>query len=99
MERYCVWVPAGLGEHLSLAEQENHDCVFWRDGGCSVYEDRPTQCRTYPFWEHIVADSAGWDRERRECPGIDIGRRYSFFEIRNKLAARVRNRPVHKGAR
>ena len=99
IEEYCVWAPAGLGHHLSLSEQENHDCVFWRDGGCSVYEDRPTQCRTYPFWEHIVTDSTGWERERRECPGIDIGRRHSFFEIRNDLAARVRNRPIRKGGR
>ncbi|MFP4152966.1 MAG: YkgJ family cysteine cluster protein [Alkalispirochaeta sp.] len=96
IERYCLWVPFGENGHLSLTEQSNHDCIFWRDGGCSVYDDRPAQCRTYPFWEHILENEESWSRESRECPGIGVGRTHSFFEIRNSVALRVRNRPVRR---
>ena len=27
-----------------------HDCCFLKDKSCSVYDFRPTQCRTWPFW-------------------------------------------------
>lgn len=38
-----------------------------------MYEARPTQCRTYPFWSNIVDSKESWNREARECPGIGIG--------------------------
>jgi Fe-S-cluster containining protein len=94
IQRYCTWVPLGFGKQLSLAEQENNDCVFWTDGGCSVYEDRPLQCRTYPFWQHVLEDEAGWKREGKECPGIGIGRTYSQEEIDECLASRRNNRSI-----
>ncbi len=44
-------------------------CVFFdiEKKQCSVYEDRPTQCRTFPFWEYFKNNI----REvEKECPGI-----------------------------
>ncbi len=32
-----------------LKLKENGDCVFW-DDGCTIYPERPRQCRTFPFW-------------------------------------------------
>jgi uncharacterized protein len=97
IQDFCVTVPDGFGNQISLGEQENKDCIFWSDGGCSVYEDRPEQCRTYPFWSHVLESEESWNREARECPGIGIGRLHSFLDIRNSVAARVRNRPVRRG--
>ena len=38
------------GADVLLAEKRNFDCVFFdSEQGCSVYEDRPRQCRTWPF--------------------------------------------------
>jgi len=54
----------------SLIERPNFDCVFLKDGGCSVYPARPTQCRTYPFWHEVLASEATWQHESTECPGI-----------------------------
>jgi len=84
---YCTLVDAGTGMALSLrdvarkigieARSVSHDCVFWGEGGCEVYEDRPVQCSTYPFWASILASEDSWTEESRWCPGI--GRGGEFF--------------------
>jgi uncharacterized protein len=56
---------------FSLIEKRNHDCVFLQDGKCRVYPVRPTQCRTYPFWPELMRSETAWERESRECPGIN----------------------------
>ncbi len=33
---------------LRMTERQHHPCHFVRDTGCSVYENRPGACRTYP---------------------------------------------------
>lgn len=44
------------GEHpyfpavmLKLKDNEEKDCPFLGEGGCSVYPDRPSACRSYPL--------------------------------------------------
>jgi Fe-S-cluster containining protein len=49
---------------------------------CGVYEDRPAQCRTWPFWPSIVGSEQGWERARRTCPGIDKGKLVAPEQIR-----------------
>ena len=56
---------------FSLLERFNHDCVFHDPGtGCRVYEARPAQCRSYPFWPKLLAAREMWEREAQRCPGI-----------------------------
>ena len=45
------------GRRKSLIERKNFDCVLLASDGkrCSVYNARPVQCRTWPFWEANVA--------------------------------------------
>jgi Fe-S-cluster containining protein len=60
---------------LSLREQRNRDCVFYdRDHGCRVYEDRPRQCRSWPFWRGVVHSAERWAEEAEHCPGMNRGR-------------------------
>jgi len=33
-----------------LQRGDNSNCVFYRNGGCSIYEWRPIICRCYPFF-------------------------------------------------
>ncbi|MCG8481108.1 MAG: YkgJ family cysteine cluster protein, partial [Spirochaetales bacterium] len=94
--RYAAWAPFGVEDHLSLTERDNKDCVFWTDGGCSVYPSRPLQCRTYPFWSHIVDSEEHWMREAAECPGVDIGPRHGGEDISAALRARRAAPPVHR---
>jgi len=61
-------------DHLSLQETEEFDCVFYdRSKGCQVYEDRPKQCRTWPFWDRVVRTPATWETEAETCPGMNDG--------------------------
>ena len=62
---------------ISLIEKENKDCVFFeRERGCMVYEDRPRQCRTWPFWRYNVYSPSHWKREAKRCPGMNRGQLY-----------------------
>ncbi len=47
----------------------SHDCIFFdrQNNGCKVYEVRPKQCITFPFWEYYKTRV---DELKRECPGI-----------------------------
>lgn len=68
-----------VGPRHSLIEKPDGDCVFWdRDGGCTVYEARPDQCRTWPFWPHNLQSERSWRQAGRHCPGIDQG---EFFPL------------------
>lgn len=47
-------------------------CVFLKDNNCSVYNVRPTQCRTYPYWSQHVLGRAEWEAEATRCEGMGI---------------------------
>ncbi len=34
---------------LKMADNEEHTCPFLGENGCTIYSDRPTDCRTYPL--------------------------------------------------
>ena len=48
---------------------DSYDCVFFSRSrnGCSIYEARPLQCRTFPFWDYFRHRI---DELKLECPGI-----------------------------
>jgi len=72
-ERFCTYVEVVGGRALSLIEKQSYDCVFLENGKCSVYQARPIQCRTYPFWEEILKSEKAWNEEAAYCPGIGKG--------------------------
>ncbi len=72
-----------IGGRYSLVERANHDCIFW-ENGCTVYEDRPEQCRTFPFWPEFIESRQAW-ATIAWCRGKDQGKLYSKDEI-EKLA-------------
>jgi Fe-S-cluster containining protein len=81
---YCRWVPSGGGEEqLALKEKSNYDCIFWKEG-CTVYERRPLQCRTYPFWLSMLDSEETWNS--LSCPGMGRGAMHSFREIESVIA-------------
>ena len=68
---------------ISLREKRGGDCVFYdrKAKGCGVYEDRPRQCRTWPFWRLVIDSEARWREEARECPGTNQGPLHSQDEL------------------
>lgn len=66
----------------SLVEKANNDCVFFATGkGCTVYEDRPKQCRTWPFWKPLVRSRSDWTEASQGCPGMDHGKLHAAATI------------------
>jgi Fe-S-cluster containining protein len=91
--KYCITVDTGMGIAISLAEKtgkeaDSQDCVFWDESGCAVYEGRPIQCSTYPFWASIMNDRASWLGEGAECSGIGSGEWRDKSYIEEKLYER-----------
>jgi len=48
---------------------ESYDCIFYdrASNGCKIYDARPTQCRTFPFWDYYKTRV---NELKLECPGI-----------------------------
>lgn len=80
MERYTQMTSAGLSLTEKVTEH-GLDCVFLDretvpgKAVCGIYEDRPMQCRTWPFWGSVVGTEHAWRRAGADCPGIDRGQR------------------------
>lgn len=52
---------------------KNPDCLFLKDKRCSIYEARPVQCRTWPFWPDVM-NAKTWKKEVVTfCPGVGKG--------------------------
>lgn len=87
---FCRWVSVGNGmARLSLKEKSNYDCILWsanKEGGCSVYNERPLQCRTFPFWPSIMGSKEYWEDTAANCPGIGKGSLYSYDSINERLS-------------
>jgi uncharacterized protein len=76
-----------VGRGRSLRDQGNDDCIFFAEGqGCLVYEARPRQCRTWPFWEQNVDSPHDWKQTQKRCPGSGRGELFSVEEITRRLA-------------
>lgn len=72
-----------VGMRRSLREHRNGDCVLLdkTTRRCTVYEVRPRQCRTWPFWESNIRTPDAWEDTCRSCPGSGTGKLYSLEEI------------------
>ncbi len=49
---------------------DGHDCIFFQDRKCLIYQARPQQCRTYPFWQENLLSPASWEHTAEFCEGI-----------------------------
>lgn len=78
--KYCQ----KTGGHFHLRHPEK-DCEFLSEKKCTVYEARPSQCRTWPFWPENM-NAKTWKRDVIAfCPGVGKGKRYSEKEILEAL--------------
>jgi Fe-S-cluster containining protein len=77
-----------IGVRKSLVEYKNGDCVFFDAGTrkCKVYEARPRQCRTWPFWDSNVRTPEAWAQTCQVCPGSGTGRLYQLGQIEAQKA-------------
>lgn len=72
-----------VGTEKSLREYPDGDCILLdpEKRTCLVYQARPIQCRTWPFWDSTIKTKKAWQETCQECPGAGHGRLYSLDEI------------------
>jgi Fe-S-cluster containining protein len=71
-------------EGLLHLKDPDKDCQFLEDKRCGIYEGRPTQCRTWPFWPENM-DARSWAKVAEFCPGVGKGRTWSRDEIQAEI--------------
>ena len=72
-----------VGTDRSLTEYPDGDCILLdpETRKCSVYQSRPIQCRTWPFWDSNLKSKKDWKETCEVCPGAGVGRLYTLSEI------------------
>jgi len=80
--------PTIMGRSLiEKITDHGNDCIFLDrekipgKAVCGVYELRPKQCRTWPFWKSLLVSRKRWELASRMCPGINKGPRFEPEEI------------------
>ena len=64
----------------------NGDCIFYDERtGCGVYNARPLQCRTFPFWPENLRRRSAWAKIVKFCPGSGTGEFHDKEEIERYL--------------
>jgi len=68
-EKYLFKVGYKYSLKEKLISKNNYACVFFDliKKKCSIYEARPSQCRTFPFWEYFLKNK---EEVKKECPAI-----------------------------
>jgi Fe-S-cluster containining protein len=89
LEKYCRTIGGQISLKERRTPQGLYDCVFLNEikvgGGqgkppqvkrvCGIYEVRPLQCRTWPFWDGNLASKENWDEAAQRCHGMNRGPR------------------------
>lgn len=72
MEEFLKKYTRRIGNRISLKEHsKTYDCVFLKGKRCEVYEVRPKQCRTFPWWSENLKTPEHWKETAARCEGID----------------------------
>jgi len=61
-----------VGYKYSIKEvkkEDSYECLFFDEinKNCSIYEARPTQCKTFPFWDYYKSRVG---ELKEECIGV-----------------------------
>ena len=88
-EKYCQITDGFI--HLSEKYKINGNCIFLKDKKCTVYNSRPTQCRTWPFWNENM-NAKVWNEDIAiNCPGIGKGKLIKSKTIERFLKEDLKN--------
>tara|TARA_R110002126_G_scaffold64513_9_gene165195 strand:- start:9627 stop:10472 length:846 start_codon:yes stop_codon:yes gene_type:complete len=78
-ERLHVRTVAGPDGELRRSLRERHEgdhggrcSLLEGTNACTVYEDRPEHCRTFPYWDGVLNTESGFEAAQTTCPGITV---------------------------
>ena len=87
--KYCQTTDGFI--HLTEKKKLKGKCIFLDNYKCTVYNSRPIQCRTWPFWNENM-NYKTWNNDiSKNCPGIGKGKLYSYKEIKNIIEKDKKN--------
>jgi Fe-S-cluster containining protein len=68
-QKFLIKVGYKFSIKEKLLSKENYACLFFdeKTNRCTIYDVRPTQCRTFPFWDFFKTHI---NEVKKECPGI-----------------------------
>jgi len=91
------------GRSLNEVETEHgFDCVFLDRESmpgkavCSIHEDRPTQCRTFPWWSEHAQNKRSWEKLGKECEGVNRKGDNSFIP-RDEITKNLKEQEASRG--
>lgn len=58
---------------MALLEKsdKSYDCIFLDGKRCTIYETRPKQCSTFPWWPQNLESKESWEDLKEECEGVN----------------------------
>lgn len=72
LEEFLKKYTRRIGNRVTLKEHpKTYDCVFLKGKRCELYDVRPKQCRTFPWWSENLKSSDDWKETAARCEGID----------------------------
>jgi len=84
----ALWTKKDDGH--TVLKMDGPACPFLDGARCTVYEARPGQCGSFPFWPENLKNRAGWDELGSFCPGVGKG---DFVPL-DVILAQLRGRPT-----
>jgi len=83
METFMSTYTRKVGIRYSLKEYSNGDCYFFdnQTRRCNVYNARPRQCKTWPFWDSNLKSEKTWKQTCQTCPGSGQGKLHTLGQI------------------
>lgn len=92
LEKFIREYTRQVGDRLSLIEKfrspGEYDCIFLQGKRCQIYDSRPKQCQTFPWWPSNLTSPEEWENAAKECEGINADSAIvSFEEITRQLTA------------
>ena len=88
-KKYCQITDGFI--HLIEKNNLNGKCIFLKQNRCSVYKSRPSQCRTWPFWNENMNPKV-WNKDISiNCPGIGKGNKIKSDSIKKFLKEDFKN--------
>ena len=88
-EKYCQITDGFI--HLIEKNNLNGKCIFLKNNKCSVYKSRPSQCRTWPFWNENMNPKVWNEDISINCPGIGKGNKIKSDSIKKFLKEDSKN--------
>lgn len=88
---------AAFREAFTFRDENGWTELDFRDGRCvlldaetnlcTVYESRPTQCSTFPFWPEMIRRGRWTAEAKRICEGVGEGEIVAPDQVAARLAA------------